>query len=148
MYKHNLLFAKGRGGVQKTYRIPRQIEEHIARLAREQDATNTDVVIDALLHYFSPEIADDLTVQIERVSREIEKNGAREHNGRQLLKQYRRLELLRMEFIDYFIETLGTRLHGLMASEANPAEGRVDEVLGERDQERATLKALLERARE
>jgi len=104
-YDHDFLFFSQVGTVQKTYRLPRHLEEYIDTIASENKLTKTDVVIEALLHYFSPEIVERITADIDRSVVEIEQNADDVMAVKRLTFEKRRLEMLRAEFYEYFSDS-------------------------------------------
>lgn len=147
IYKHNLLFDKQEATVQKTYRIPKRLEGYISDFAQQHDFTNTDIVIEALLHYFSCQIASELTAKLEQKS--TPSNAAREDHSladpKASNKEQRRLELLCAEFCEYFIDSLEQRLTTMRGYEKQGQTLQPQKIIDQRDAEIATLKLLLEK---
>jgi len=119
-YDHDFLFFSQLGTVQKTYRLPKYLEEYIATVATRNRLTKTDVVIEALLHYFSPHIIEKISSDIERSVVEIEASQDADNQMavKRLTFEKRRLEILQAEFYEYFSDSIEKLLERLKESSA------------------------------
>lgn len=115
-YNHDLLFYGNSGTVQKAYRLPQYLVDLISAIAARHKFTNTDVVIEALLHYFAPYILEQMASEIDQSSENIEACHHDAHAKKRLVFENRRLEMIRTEFNDYFSDSIEKMLKRLNES--------------------------------